>query len=166
LEPPAQPQPIAAIPAAPSPRRMQAAPSQPEPVNPPPKPDSTPQPQSSASSGVAVTLEQVVAAWKKMILALKREHPQLEALLLSSKTREVIDGALVIGFASDVLASKMNAPDMMEPARQALREALGFDIPIRTTVATGSGKAIPSDVKPDGMVATATQIGGEIVDIQ
>jgi DNA polymerase-3 subunit gamma/tau len=113
-----------------------------------------------------VTLEQVAAAWKEMMPALKSEHPQLEALLRSARSHELVEGVLVLGFASDVLASKMEAPDMMEPARQALRAALGADLPIRCSVAGSGGKSAPANVRPDGMVAAALQNGGEIVDIQ
>lgn len=97
---------------------------------------------------------------------LKREHPQLEALLRSARSHEMADGVLVLGFSSEVLASKMQSPEMMEPARQALRAALGADLPIRCIVAATLGKATPPDVRPDGMVAAALQNGGEIVDLQ
>ena len=113
-----------------------------------------------------LSLEQVAAAWREMLPVLKREHPQLEALLRSARSHELADGVLVLGFASDVLASKMQSPEMMEPARQALRSALGADLPIRCIVAATPGKSAPSDVRPDGMVAAALQNGGEIVDIQ
>ena len=97
---------------------------------------------------------------------LKREHPQLEALLRSARSHELADGVLVLGFASDVLASKMQSPEMMEPARQALSSALGADLPIRCIVAAATGRSAPSDVRPGGMVAAALQNGGEIVDVQ
>jgi DNA polymerase-3 subunit gamma/tau len=122
--------------------------------------------KKAESAGTVPTLEQVAAAWKEMMPVLKREHPQLEALLRSARSHEMADGVLVLGFASEVLASKMQSPEMMEPARQALRAALGADLPIRCIVASGSGKSTPPDVRPDGMVAAALQNGGEIVDIQ
>jgi len=127
---------------------------------------SEPPARPSEKPSEAFSLEQVAAAWKEMMPVLKRDHPQLEALLRSARSHELLDGVLVLGFASDVLASKMQSPEMMEPARQALSAALGADLPIRCIVAPGSGKSAPPDVKPDGMVAAALQNGGEIVDIQ
>ena len=169
--------------AGPSPAKVAEA--KPEPVSAPPAKEAEsppaaspkPQPSSQGKATEAATpetkgpvtvasLEQVAAAWQKMMPVLKREHPQLEALLRSARSHELTDGVLVLGFASDVLASKMQSPEMMEPARQALRAALGADLPIRCIVAATQGKAAPADVRPDGMVAAALQNGGEIVDIQ
>lgn len=144
-------------------------PATPKPAGQPPssklqsrRPDAAP----AVGAMPALTLEQVGAAWKEMMPVLKGQHPQLEALLRSARSHELVDGVLVLGFASEVLASKMESPEMMEPARQALHAALGADLPIRCIVAAGSGKSTPPDVRPDGMVAAALQNGGEIVDIQ
>ena len=40
-----------------------------------------------------------------------------------------------------------------------------FDLSVQAIVTGGKG-TLPANVKPDGMVATANQLGGEIVDIQ
>lgn len=151
---------------APEPRKPAAEPpvsSLQSQVSGPQSPVSSPHPPVTAGG---LTLEQVAAAWKEMMPVLKREHPQLEALLRSARSHEMADGVLVLGFSSEVLASKMQSPEMMEPARQALRAALGADLPIRCIVAATLGKATPPDVRPDGMVAAALQNGGEIVDLQ
>ncbi|MEJ5224653.1 MAG: hypothetical protein WHV44_09365 [Anaerolineales bacterium] len=82
------------------------------------------------------------------------------------RTREINDGVLVLGMSSELLKTKMENPEMLEPTRQAIFAILKVDIPLRVTVAAAGGKSVPPTVKPDGMVATATQIGGEIVDVQ
>ena len=65
-----------------------------------------------------------------MIASIKQQkNNQLEALLNSTRSREVTDGVLVLGFASDVLKSKMDHPEMLEATRLALREFLGADVP-------------------------------------
>jgi DNA polymerase-3 subunit gamma/tau len=120
----------------------------------------------STSSG-GVTIDQVNQVWRQVISAIKQQkNSQLEALLNSTRSREVTDGILILGFASDVLKSKMDNPEMLEATRLALREFLGADLPIRTVVVNPSGKTAPTDVSPGGMVAAALENGGEIVDIQ
>ena len=120
---------------------------------------------SSPAGGV--TIEQVNQVWRQVISAIKQQkNSQLEALLNSTRSREVTDGILILGFASDVLKSKMDNPEMLEATRLALREFLGADLPIRTVVVNPGGKTAPTDVSPGGMVAAALENGGEIVDIQ
>jgi DNA polymerase-3 subunit gamma/tau len=114
----------------------------------------------------AVTLEQVTAAIREMLPELKNDNPQLVALLRSVRQVDLADGAVVLTFQGEVLASKMESPEMMEPARQALHRILGVDLPIRCIVRPVGGKSSRPDVRPDGMVAEALHKGGEIVDIQ
>jgi DNA polymerase-3 subunit gamma/tau len=131
----------------------------------PPAPASKPAQTPKRSASSSITIEQVNQVWKQVVATFKRQNKQLEALLNSVRSRDIVDGVLVLGFASDVLRDKMDKPDMLEPARQAFAHELGSDIPIRSIV-VGASKSAPSDIKPDGMVAAALQNGGEIVDIQ
>jgi DNA polymerase III subunit gamma/tau len=122
---------------------------------------------SAGSSAGSVTIEQVNQIWKQMVTAIKQQkNSQLEALLNSTRSREVTEGVLVLGFASDVLKSKMDNPEMLEATRLALHEFLGVDMPVRTVVVSPGGKTAPNEVSPGGMVAAALENGGEIVDIQ
>ncbi len=163
LEPPQTPQPLAAAPAAPLPRRAAVA-AHPEPLNPPPSPDSTPKTETAVAG---VTLEQINQSWKQVVGHIKaQKNNQLEALLNSVRTREIHEGILILGMSSELLKTKMEHPEMLEPTRQALFHILKVDVPLRVGVAAAGSKAVPASVKPDGMVATATQIGGEIVDVQ
>jgi DNA polymerase-3 subunit gamma/tau len=135
------------------------------------KPETAPkatQAKSVASSPAGgVTIEQVNQVWRQMVASIKQQkNNQLEALLNSTRSREMTDGVLVLGFASDVLKSKMDNPEMLEATRLALHEFLGTDVPIRTVVVNPGGKTAPTDVSPGGMVAAALENGGEIVDIQ
>ena len=115
----------------------------------------------------SVTIEQVNQVWRQVIASIKQQkNNQLEALLNSTRSREVIEGVLVLGFASDVLKSKMDNPEMLEGTRLALREFLGTDVPVRTIVVGPGGKSTSNEVSPGGMVAAALENGGEIVDIQ
>jgi DNA polymerase-3 subunit gamma/tau len=137
-----------------------------------PKPDAAPKasqekPAASNIPAGSVTMEQVNQVWRQMIASIKQQkNNQLEALLNSTRSREMTDGVLVLGFASDVLKSKMDHPEMLEATRLALREFLGADVPVRTVVVNPGGKTAPNEVNPGGMVAAALENGGEIVDIQ
>jgi DNA polymerase-3 subunit gamma/tau len=131
------------------------------------KPAAEKTPVKQASPTGSVTVEQVNQVWKPMIAAIKQQkNNQLEALLNSARSREVTDGMLVLGFASELLKSKMDNPEMLEATRLALREFLGTDLPVRTVVVNPGGKTAPNEVNPGGMVAAALENGGEIVDIQ
>lgn len=164
LEPPQTSQPPAAAPAASTPRRLPAAPAHPEPASPPPGPAATPKAETAVAG---VTLEQINQSWKQVINHIKSQrNGQLEGLLNSVRTREIHNGILVLGMSSELLKSKMEHPEMLESTRQAIHHILKVDVPIQVGVAAAGGKSAPPSVRPDGMVATATQIGGEIVDVQ
>lgn len=109
-------------------------------------------------------LVQVIKAWKQIKDSL-RSHPSLVALLNSSRLLEIKDGVLVIGFASDVLRSKMEVPEQMELTSKAIAAVVGTDLKLRCVISNAK-QSTPSDVKADGMVAAALKKGGEIVDIQ
>jgi DNA polymerase-3 subunit gamma/tau len=112
-----------------------------------------------------VTLEQVIKAWKQISHLVKAKDTNVAALLNSGKVLEIRNGVLLLSFASDILQEKFNRPESLELSRKALREALGVELSIQAVV-VGSKNALPAHVKPDGMVAAANQLGGEIVDIQ
>ncbi|MEW5830511.1 MAG: DNA polymerase III subunit gamma/tau [Chloroflexota bacterium] len=118
-----------------------------------------------SSTPAPVTLEQVAKSWKQIMDWVRPHNVALNGLLNSCKVLEIKDGALVLGFVSEVLLSKMEQEDQVGLTRQAVKEVLGVDLQIRCVVSNARTKNHP-DVKPDGMVAAALQNGGEIVDIQ
>jgi hypothetical protein len=107
----------------------------------------------------------VSKAWRQISAHIKQKDPNVAALLNSGKLTEIRDGVLILAFASDILQQKFNRPESLELARNAIRETLGVDLPVQATVSGAKG-SLPASVKPDGMVAAANQLGGEIVDIQ
>ncbi len=111
-----------------------------------------------------ITLAQVSKAWKQVKDTL-RSQPSLVALLNSSRLMEIKDGVLVLGFASEVLRSKMEVPEQLELTRKTIAEVVGADLRLRCVISNAKQSA-PADVKADGMVAAALKKGGEIVDIQ
>lgn len=122
-------------------------------------------PAGSSSLGGSVTLEQVTKAWKQVSHLVKMKDSQLAGLINSGKLLEIREGVLILSFASDILQEKFNRPESLDLTRKVIHEVLGVDLPIQTVV-SGNKNALPAHVKPDGMVAAASQLGGEIVDIQ
>jgi len=127
------------------------------------QPEAPVQPQERPA-GSAVTLEQVTRAWKQISHLVKTKDSNVAALLNSGRVLEIREGVLILSFASDILLEKFNRPESMDLTRKAIREALNVEMPIQTVV-SGNKNALPAHVKPDGMVAAASQLGGEIVDL-
>jgi len=107
----------------------------------------------------------VIKAWKPMSAALPKTQANLSALMNSVRMIDVQGKTLILGLASDVLVSKLDKPDQIEAIRKLIKDQFGVDVNIRCTVTNAKGK-IPPNVAQDGMVATAIQHGGEIVDMQ
>ena len=123
------------------------------------------QPGEAPKSQTGVSLEQVTKAWKQVANLLRTKDPNLMGLVNSSKVLEIREGVLIVSFASDILQKRFDRPEGIDLVRKTLHEVLGRDLPIQTVVA-GNKNALPANVKPGGMVAAASQLGGEIVDIQ
>ncbi|HSG43108.1 MAG TPA: DNA polymerase III subunit gamma/tau, partial [Anaerolineales bacterium] len=148
----------------------QGTPSQPK-----PKPVSTPrtetQPQAESEAAPhpqeksAVSAGDVLKAWKQMSAALPKAQANLSALMNSVKMIDMQGKTLILGLASDVLVSKIDKPDQIEAIQKLIKDEFGADVSVRCVVTNAKGK-IPANVAQDGMVATAIQHGGEIVDMQ
>ena len=156
LEAPAESAPVAAAPA----QRSSAKPvAKSAPVA---APAST---QTGGADAPAVAASEVIKVWKQFQSALKKENASNLAALLNSVTAIDVQGnTLVLGFASDVLMSKMKEEEKKRTS-QLVADALGVTLDIRCEVANAKGK-VPPHVPQDGMVATAIHQGGEIVDVQ
>jgi DNA polymerase-3 subunit gamma/tau len=111
-----------------------------------------------------IPASEVLKVWKQVQNSLKKDFANLAALLNSVTSIDVQGNTLVLGFASDVLMSKMK-PDEVERTRKAVNDALGVALDVRCEVSNAKGK-VPPHVPQDGMVATAIHQGGEIVDVQ
>jgi DNA polymerase-3 subunit gamma/tau len=128
---------------------------------------------SSAQSAVAsrsiektaLNTGDVIKAWKQMSASLPKAQANLAALMNSVRMIDVQGKTLILGLASDVLVSKIDKPDQIEIVQKLIKAEFGVDVNVRCTVTNAKGK-IPPHVAQDGMVATAIQHGGEIVDMQ
>jgi DNA polymerase-3 subunit gamma/tau len=126
-------------------------------------------PQAGAAQksgeGTSVSLAEVTRAWKDIRAVIKPVHPGIEALLNSCKPMDVRGSELILGFQSDKVRALMDRPEQLEVTRRAIQDVLGLELQIKCVVTNARGK-LPPDVPQDGMVATALNHGGEIVDIQ
>lgn len=107
----------------------------------------------------------IIKIWKPMSASLPKSQANLSALMNSVKMIDVQGSTLILGLASDVLVSKIDKPDQIEAIQKLIKDHFGVDVSIRCMVTNAKGK-IPANVAQDGMVATAIQHGGEIVDMQ
>lgn len=128
-----------------------------------PKPAPARSEEGPEKGDATVPLSAVLNAWREVRSIVKPEHPSLDGLLNSCKPLEIKGGVLILGFASDVLVDKMEKPGQIDATKKAIAEALGVELDIRCVVTSVTGK-LPPDINPDGMVATALQNGGELIE--
>ncbi len=126
--------------------------------------------QSNAAAPASVTtgevsLQTIHQNWAKICAVAKGRRPQTVGLLNSVKNFTIKDGVLVLGFATEVVRSKMDGENL-EVTRQAVQQVIGVSLRIASVVASGKAKTLPDDlgVDADGMVGTALNLGGKIVD--
>jgi len=146
---------------APQPLYQKADPREMQPEKPGLKAASEP----AAEGQAGVTLAQVLKAWRQICAEVKSENQNLNALLNSGHPLEVKGNVLVLGYASDILRSKVDLPEQMKTTRRAIAKVLGADLSVKCVV-TNARNSPPPNVKADGMVAAALKAGGEIVDTQ
>lgn len=142
-------------------------------------PQTESKPQPSAPSGATSAVEaqapgpaekdvvsagEIIKAWKRMSSALPKGQANLSALMNSVRMIDVHGKTLILGLASDVLISKIDKPDQIDVIRKLIKDEFGVEMAVRCVVTNAKGK-IPPNVPQDGMVATAIQHGGEIVDM-
>jgi DNA polymerase-3 subunit gamma/tau len=118
-----------------------------------------------ANAAPTAGLAQVLNAWKDVRAAIKPAHPSIEALLNSCKPVDVRGDVLLLGFQSETVRALMDKPENLDVTRKAIAEVLGSQMKIKCVVVNARGK-LPPNVSQDGMVATALNQGGEIVDVQ
>lgn len=160
-------QPAVTHPAPPPQHEPKPAPLTPQPqtVAPPAQPAAAKAEPAASSTGRRVDMVVIQQNWSKIKHTAKGLKINLHGLLNSCSLVAIKDGALVIGFSSDVLKQKMEAEDNLRLARQAIQKVIGLDVPVMCVVTgnkTGSGGP-DLDIDGDGIVGTALNMGGQIV---
>jgi len=116
------------------------------------------------SDSGSVGINQIKSTWKEIRAAAKEKSPETAALLNSSRSMNIRRGRLVLGFASELLRSKMENGRNIELAREAIRNVCGVDVEIDCMVAGKEENPVPDgmEVDRDGMVGEALSLGGKI----
>jgi DNA polymerase-3 subunit gamma/tau len=119
---------------------------------------------NTTHTGGEITAQDIQANWNTIRAEVKSQRSQTEALLNSHKSLQIKDGALVIGFASEVLRSKMETAENLDVTRRAINHLLKVDLPIVCIVVSGkmSSSTVDMEVDADGIVGTALNLGGKL----
>ena len=105
--------------------------------------------------------------WPQVMKLVRKERPNLYALLSSCQSRHMQGSVLILGFSSDLLRNMMSKREDITLVQGIVSQALGTEIAIRCVITSAKSNDIPTEVDDDGMVASALRdLGGEIVDIQ
>ena len=115
-----------------------------------------------AAPAAAGDVNRINEKWKEIRSTAKELSAETGALLNSCRTVSSHKGHLVLGFASELLRSKMENGHNQENARKAIKQVTGVDIMIDCRVAGKEEPAIPDGIERDGMVGTALSLGGKI----
>ncbi len=102
--------------------------------------------------------------WLEIKALVKKRQPGTEALLNSCRLVSMQGGIVQLGFASELLKSKMESGAHKRVTAEAVRDVLALEAEIRCFVA-GQGASLPPaelDIDSDGMVGTALALGGKI----
>jgi hypothetical protein len=88
-----------------------------------------------------------------------------EGLLNSCKMIDLREGVLVLGFASSVLKSKMEKDNNLKIVSAAIKQILGWELPVVCVEVSDRGTPLQMDpsVDTEGMVNAALNLGGKIV---
>jgi DNA polymerase-3 subunit gamma/tau len=119
-----------------------------------------------------ITFEHVLGNWRDVLQAARAQDPRVQALLNSCRPLGIENGALVIGFSSDLLREKMEKEHNIRVAIAALEHVFGDSLILRC-VLTESWQSgdyesdVPSPMADQGMVATALrELGAQVVDVE
>ena len=156
VPPPVAAQPTSTPPARTAPKKQASPAAEVQPEVPPAKP--------AKSAGQYVEMANIQQNWSRIKQAAKDLRPTMSGLLNSCTLVSIKEGVLVIGFSSDVLKQKMEAGDNLQLARQTIQRVIGQDVPVMCVVLGNKGASGPEmDVDGDGIVGTALNLGGHIV---
>ena len=115
------------------------------------------------TSGIGI--QKLQENWNAIRAEVKKILPQTEALLHSYKSLQIKEGALVIGFSSEVLKSKMDTADNLALTQDAIQKVLGVKIQVQCTVVGNKSNTASTDsgIDADGIVGAALNLGGKLV---
>ncbi|MCC6147451.1 MAG: DNA polymerase III subunit gamma/tau [Anaerolineaceae bacterium] len=124
--------------------------------------EAPPRPKTTADGDLS--LAEVRQHWKRIRAGVKQRSMSTEALLNSSRPLGIKNGALILGFATEVLKSKMEIRENLELVCQQIAAATAKEIRLICVVNNKTNFDLDNlEVDSDGMVGTALNLGGQIV---
>jgi len=122
--------------------------------------------KNEGTPGATPTLEEIRQNWRRIRDVLKQKSKPAEALLNSSKPVQIKEGVLILGFSTEVLKSKMETRENLDLTSQAISQVTGKSVTVTCTVVGSQAKSMPAglEIDEDGLVGTALNLGGKIVD--
>lgn len=110
-------------------------------------------------------LKKVLSQWLNIKTAVKKASPETAALLNSTKLVSMQNQKLVLGFASNLLKTKMENNSHIDLTRKKIKEVCEVDLPLVCTVVNINDRTITTNMNIDreGLLGTALAMGGKIV---
>lgn len=125
-----------------------------------------PRPTPPADAGETHSNRGLAESWQRFLDLARRQSQPVYGALNSCTGKTLRGNTLVITFASEVVKSKVDRPDVIEMLQTALQETFDRELNIQFMVDTARRDNVPPGVDQDGIVATAMRdLGGELVDI-
>ncbi len=123
------------------------------------------QEQKTVNGDEKLNLKTLRENWEEIRRQVRNERPQTEGLLNSCKSIAIKNDQIVLGFASDVVKSKMDTKENMALVGSIVSRVLGIEVSIRCVVVDKklNGAAADTTVEGDGMVNAALGLGGHII---
>jgi DNA polymerase-3 subunit gamma/tau len=120
--------------------------------------------EQTQAEGAGISLGVIKQHWESIRKAVKARHPPTEALLNSCRL-SMRAGVLQLGFTNELLKSKMEAANSLKLAMQAIKQAVGQEVPVVCIVVDARGGPVQrdEDIDADGMVNEALNLGAKIV---
>ncbi len=112
-----------------------------------------------------LTLTSILEQWRQIRATVKKVRPATEALLNSCKPMSLKKNTLTLGFASEVVRSKMDLPENLDLARQAIAHLFNQDLQIRCVVIKEIQNIENSQqTNEESMLNTVLNLGGKLVN--
>jgi DNA polymerase-3 subunit gamma/tau len=105
-------------------------------------------------------------AWLQILNQVRQENNAAYGAFNSATAKSLRGNTLTVSFASDVIRSKVDRPEITALLKKALQNVLGREVEVVFRVDTARRDSVPPGVDENGVVATAVRdLGGELVDI-
>jgi len=124
--------------------------------------------ESQKANAINITLTDIKDHWREIRRLVRDQSIPTQTLLNSCKLLSLKNNILTLGFSTDILHSKMNTKENLTLTGRAVNHILNTQIEVRSVVMdTKAGKTPDNpDFDSDGIVGTALNLGGQIVDLE